>query len=59
MSEQARGPGRPRKVQEYALAKGTDLTRMVKKVNQMMADGWSPVGGPVQQGRSYAQAMVK
>lgn len=60
MSEQLpRGPGRPKKQAEYIIAKGTDPKNLIVAVNRLMADGYSPIGGPFAHGRRMHQAMVK
>jgi Domain of unknown function (DUF1737) len=47
----------------YKIVEGTDTLVLEAKVNELIAEGWKPLGGPVAEGQgiyeNWYQAMIK
>jgi hypothetical protein len=56
-----RGPAPSEGPSEYTIVAEAGVPELVMKVNEKMAAGWKPVGGPLKLGTDWgvAQAMVK
>lgn len=46
-------------ITHYTIVAKNDKDELVMNVNNLIQDGWEPLGGPLYDGGHYFQAMVK
>lgn len=46
-------------IKEYSVVSDYDSTRLIRKVNKMIQEGWQPFESPITISGEFIQAMVK